>query len=87
MQGLAGKTAVVTGGSRGIGLGIAQRLVAEGARVCITARKPEPLAEAVAALGGPDHAIARGRQRRRPRPPGGDGRGRRSPPSAASTCW
>ena len=58
MQGLAGKTAVVTGGSRGIGLGIAQRLVAEGARVCLTARKPEPLAEAVAALGGPDHAIA-----------------------------
>jgi NAD(P)-dependent dehydrogenase (short-subunit alcohol dehydrogenase family) len=58
VHGLAGKTAVVTGASRGIGLGIAERLVAEGVRVCLTARKPEPLAEAVAALGGPDHAIA-----------------------------
>ncbi|WP_121256787.1 SDR family oxidoreductase [Nocardioides ferulae] len=57
MNGLAGKVAVVTGASRGIGLGIAQRLVAEGARVCVTARKPEALAEAVAALGGPEHAI------------------------------
>lgn len=47
---LIGKTALVTGASRGIGLAIAQRLVAEGARVCITARKPEPLAEAAASF-------------------------------------
>jgi 3-oxoacyl-[acyl-carrier protein] reductase len=53
----AGRVAIVTGASRGIGLGIAQRLVVEGARVCLTARNPEPLAEAVAALGGPEHAI------------------------------
>ena len=52
-----GRTAIVTGASRGIGLAIAQRLVDEGARVCITARKPEPLQEAVASLGGPEHAI------------------------------
>ncbi|MEJ3654687.1 SDR family oxidoreductase [Actinomycetes bacterium KLBMP 9759] len=52
-----GKVAIVTGASRGIGLGIAERLVAEGAKVVITARKPDPLAEAVAALGGPEHAI------------------------------
>ena len=45
-----GRTAVVTGASRGIGLAVAERLIAEGARVCITARKPETLAEAVAAL-------------------------------------
>ncbi|WP_026145672.1 SDR family oxidoreductase [Nocardioides sp. Iso805N] len=51
-----GRTAIITGASRGIGLGIAQRLVADGARVVLTARKPEPLEEAVAALGGPDHA-------------------------------
>ncbi len=36
---LAGRTALVTGASRGIGLGIAHRLVAEGARVVITARQ------------------------------------------------
>jgi 3-oxoacyl-[acyl-carrier protein] reductase len=53
-----GKVAVVTGASRGIGLGIAEHLVAQGAKVCITARKQEALDQAVAALGGPGHAIA-----------------------------
>ncbi len=53
-----GRVAVVTGGSRGIGLAVARRLVDEGARVCLTARKPAPLQEAVTALGGPAHAIA-----------------------------
>lgn len=58
MRGLGGKAAVVTGASRGIGLAIAQRLVDEGARVCVTARKQDALDDAVAQLGGPDHAIA-----------------------------
>ena len=53
----AGTVAIVTGASRGIGLGIAQKLVAEGGRVVITARKPEALAEAVEQLGGESHAI------------------------------
>ncbi|KJK55956.1 SDR family oxidoreductase [Saccharothrix sp. ST-888] len=53
-----GRVAVVTGASRGIGLGIARTLVERGARVCITARNPEPLAEAVRDLGGPENAIA-----------------------------
>lgn len=55
---LAGQVALVTGASRGIGLGIAHRLVADGARVCLTARRQEALHEAVSALGGPEHAIA-----------------------------
>jgi len=52
-----GKTAIITGASRGIGLAIAERLVAEGAKVVITARKKDALDEAVAALGGPGHAL------------------------------
>ncbi|MEU1997264.1 SDR family oxidoreductase [Nocardia gamkensis] len=58
MNRFEGKTAIVTGASRGIGLGIAQRLVDEGGRVVITARKQEALDEAVEALGGPDRALA-----------------------------
>ncbi|TNC23869.1 SDR family oxidoreductase [Mumia zhuanghuii] len=52
-----GRTAIVTGASRGIGLGIAQRIVDEGGRVCLTARNDEALQEAVIHLGGPDVAI------------------------------
>jgi NAD(P)-dependent dehydrogenase (short-subunit alcohol dehydrogenase family) len=47
---LAGRAAIVTGASRGIGLAVAHRLVAEGATVCITARKEGPLGEALASL-------------------------------------
>jgi NAD(P)-dependent dehydrogenase (short-subunit alcohol dehydrogenase family) len=53
----AGRTAIVTGASRGIGLAVAGRLVAGGARVVITARKTEALDDAVAALGGPSVAL------------------------------
>ncbi|SDP94715.1 3-oxoacyl-[acyl-carrier protein] reductase [Actinopolyspora xinjiangensis] len=53
-----GRVAIVTGASRGIGFGIAQRLVSEGAKVCLTARKPESLEEAVESLGGAEHALA-----------------------------
>ena len=65
-----GKTAVV-GASRGIGLGIARRLVDDiRARVVITARNPD-LDEAVAELGGPRC----GRCRRFGRRHGAPGRG------------
>jgi NAD(P)-dependent dehydrogenase (short-subunit alcohol dehydrogenase family) len=49
---LTGKTAVVTGGSAGIGLACARALCAEGVRVLITARDGERLARAEASLGG-----------------------------------
>jgi NAD(P)-dependent dehydrogenase (short-subunit alcohol dehydrogenase family) len=56
----AGRVALITGGTRGIGLGIAQELVARGARVVVTARKPEELAAVVAELGEDVAAAVRG---------------------------
>ena len=47
---LAGKVAVITGSSRGLGLASARALVDEGARVCICARGAERLREAVTEL-------------------------------------
>jgi 3-oxoacyl-[acyl-carrier protein] reductase len=50
-----GQVALVTGASRGIGLAVARRLLDEGARIVITARKPDGLAAALAELdAGPD---------------------------------
>jgi len=45
------KVAVVTGGTTGIGLGIAQELAAEGAKVFVTGRRQDALDEAVKAIG------------------------------------
>ena len=47
---LTGKTALVTGGSRGLGLQMAHALGEAGARVMVSSRKAEDLAEAVAEL-------------------------------------
>jgi 3-oxoacyl-[acyl-carrier protein] reductase len=55
-----GRVAIITGATRGIGLGIAQELVSRGARVVITARKPEELEQAVKALGDDVAAASRG---------------------------
>jgi len=48
---LTGRTALVTGGTSGIGLASAQRLAAEGAFVVVTGRRQEALDAAVATLG------------------------------------
>lgn len=47
---LKGKTALVTGGSRGLGLQLAQALGEAGARVMLSARKADELEQAVAEL-------------------------------------
>ena len=47
---LIGKTAIVTGGSKGIGRGIAEALVREGVNVCISARSRSEIDETVSEL-------------------------------------
>jgi NAD(P)-dependent dehydrogenase (short-subunit alcohol dehydrogenase family) len=52
-MGLAGKTALVTGGGSGIGLGVALALAGEGCRVAISSRDGEKLRRAAAGHAGP----------------------------------
>jgi short-subunit dehydrogenase len=51
------KTALITGGSTGIGYALARALAADGTRVVICARRAEPLQEAVRTLGPNVHGI------------------------------
>lgn len=54
---LAGKTAVVTGGSRGIGRAIVRRLAADGARVVFSYRQDKTAADALARETGSAVAV------------------------------
>ncbi|MFI6435275.1 SDR family NAD(P)-dependent oxidoreductase [Streptomyces sp. NPDC050759] len=54
---LEGKTAVVTGGSTGIGLATAERLASEGAHVFITGRRKDALDRAVESIGSAVTAV------------------------------
>ena len=56
----AGKSVVITGGSRGLGLAIARQIAREGGRLALLARDEEELARACAelrALGGEALAV------------------------------
>ena len=52
LQRLAGKVALVTASTAGIGLGIARRLAQEGARVVVSSRRQRNVDDTVAALRG-----------------------------------
>lgn len=56
--GLDGKVAIVTGGSRGIGLDLARTLLEQGARVAICGRKQAGLDAAAAELDGGERLLA-----------------------------
>ncbi len=55
--GIEGKVALVTGGSAGIGLAAAKSLAREGCDVCVSARNPERLADAVVELQEFGHVV------------------------------
>ena len=54
MEALKGKVAYITGGSKGIGCGIAESLLKAGMKVAISGRHQEDLDHAAKALGGKD---------------------------------
>ncbi|MEP7054031.1 MAG: SDR family oxidoreductase [Actinomycetota bacterium] len=56
--GLRGRCYIATGASRGLGYATAEALVADGARVIVSARDPDAVAAAVGRLGGDAQGLA-----------------------------
>ena len=54
---LDGKVAIITGGSKGIGFGIAERFCKEGAQVIICSRNDSELSKAASRLGSDSHQL------------------------------
>lgn len=57
MNTLTNKVAYITGGSKGIGFGIAQSLIAQGMRVAISGRNLQAVEEAAQKLGGDNSKV------------------------------
>src|SRR5882762_10339405 len=81
---LSGKVALVTGGSAGIGLGIAKRFAEEGARVFITGRRQSELDKGITAIGDGATGV-QGTPRTSTISPGSTRRSRIR--RGISTCW
>ena len=58
MKRFQGKTAIITGGTTGMGLATAKLLIAEGGRVAVTGRSADALAAAGRELGSNNYAWA-----------------------------
>lgn len=57
MEALKNKVVYITGGSKGIGLGIAKKLLDVGMRIAITGRNEESLKAGTTELGSPENVL------------------------------